>query len=509
MDSQGPGMDHRNWRQPLTEVTLTNQALWLSFARMFSFGFNLIFPLVLVRVLDRGEFGLYRQAFLVVVTFQTMLSLGMAPAAAYFLPREPQRGPQIIFNITSFHLVMGSGIWALLWLKPALLSWLFHSPEMEKHAGLIGLLVLLTLFSSFLEFVTTAMREIRLSSVMIASALVVKGALMLAAAVFSPRLDSLLEAVVLQTSLHSAILIWYLQSRFPGFWKAFHWGFLKEQLWYSVPLGLSTLCYYFFEDLHHYFVSHSYDPATYAIYAVGCLQIPLIGVVRESIGQIVIIQTSQLQGEGKHQEVKDLTLQVARKLSAMYWGFYGFFLVCGRDFLLLLYTNKYAASWPVLLWYLTLLPLNIFMYDPIFRAYSNQRFYILRLRLVLLAILALLLTPAIGQFGMLGAVGTVVLIHAAERALVLHRAAHIIGFTRADLPAIRDVWRFGAGRGRSGVSDGVMAMAPGVPLAGGEFRNGGLDLLVDVRNDCLAVGCHWRERAGHDPQSLGECQTLD
>jgi len=410
---------------------------------MCGFAFNLIFPLLLVRVLDQAQFGAYRQCFLVVLTMQNLLPLGMPASVAYFLPREEERGAEIIFNITAFLLVMGGLVCLLLNVWPESLSLIFHDKGIIAYGPLIGWLVLPTVFSSFLETVATARREIRLASVMIVISQVTRGMFMLGAVLWRPAIEVLLWAAILHATIQSVVLVWYLERCYATFWKGFHPVFFRQHLGYAAPTGVSTLVYSFFEDLHHYFVSRFYDAATYAVYSVGCLQIPFVAVIRDSIGQLVILQTSELQKQGRHEEILQLSLRVARKLSIMYWGMYAFFLACGHDLLILLYTRRYEGSWPILAIYLTLLPINIFMYDPVFRAYAEERYYILRLRMLLLAVLVGGLLLGIRYAGLVGAVSAVILVHLLERVFALQRVARILMFRRHHLEGMRDIWRFG------------------------------------------------------------------
>ena len=70
--------------------SLTKRAAWILFAKLLAFSFNIALPLLLVRRLSLSEFGLYKQSFLVVGTVSTILPLGFAMTAYYFLPREKE-----------------------------------------------------------------------------------------------------------------------------------------------------------------------------------------------------------------------------------------------------------------------------------------------------------------------------------------------------------------------------------------------------------------------------------
>src|SRR5208282_6445174 len=80
---------------------------WLTFAKTVGFAFSMALPLLLVRRMDREQYGLYKQAFLLVTTAMTVLPLGVPMSAFYFLPRETTRRRETVLNIMLFHVAVG------------------------------------------------------------------------------------------------------------------------------------------------------------------------------------------------------------------------------------------------------------------------------------------------------------------------------------------------------------------------------------------------------------------
>ncbi|MCV4861619.1 hypothetical protein OFB63_36775, partial [Escherichia coli] len=62
---------------------------------------------------------------------------------------------------------------------------------------------------------------------------------MSAAVFFFGTVDAFLIAAVIQGIIQSGILLLYLTSRFPKFWKSFDLSFLRRQLAYAIPYGAS------------------------------------------------------------------------------------------------------------------------------------------------------------------------------------------------------------------------------------------------------------------------------
>jgi len=77
------------------------------FAKTIAFIFNLALPMLLVRRLDQAQFGVYKQLFLVIGTSVTVLPLGFAMSAYYFLPRERDRQRETVLNILIYNVAVG------------------------------------------------------------------------------------------------------------------------------------------------------------------------------------------------------------------------------------------------------------------------------------------------------------------------------------------------------------------------------------------------------------------
>lgn len=422
-----------------TGHSLTARALWLLIAKILAFALSIALPLLLVRRLSQEDFGLYKQAFLVIGTSLSLLPLGFQMSAFYFLPRETERQGQIIFNILLFHLVMATLGALLLLLFPQLLSTIFHSDELVQYAPAMALTIFFWVFSSYLEAVSVAHQEARLSTIFIVSSQLTKTGMLLLAAMAFGTIRALIYAALVQGVVQTIILLFYLRSRFPHFWGRFDWSVLRMQLSYAMPFGFAGLLFTLQMDLPNYFVSHQFEPKVFAIYAIGVFNIPLVGMLSESVGSVMIPQVSLLQKHGNYREIVALTARVARKLSLVFLPLYAFLIVMGREFLTVLFTDQYAASWPIFAINLTLLPLSIFVADPIMRAYAEHRQFLPKLYIVLLLLLLGGLWLGTSRFGLLWAISVVVVVGIIGRVATWAKVGHMLHVRWRDVRLLKDV----------------------------------------------------------------------
>jgi hypothetical protein len=75
----------------------------------------------------------------------------------------------------------------------------------------------------------------------------------------------------------------------------------------------------------------------------------------------------------------------------------------------------------------------------VLRAYPEQRYFLLRVRVLLLALLAVMLWQGTRRYGMMGAISIVVLVSAAERVIISIRVGRLLGLTGRDWLLLKDV----------------------------------------------------------------------
>ena len=417
--------------------SLRSQGTWLLSAKIGGFAIALVLPLIVVRILTQEEFGLYRQVFLVVMNAVAILPFGISMSAYYYLARDKSKRASAILNILLVHFAVGAVAFLLLLLYPEFLGLIFNSDEMSRLAPLVGIAIWFWLFSVFLEHAAVANREPRKAATFIVFAQFSKTALMAVFVIWFGTVTSIITAAIIQSAVQSVILIWYLYSRFPGFLKSFDLDFLKEHLRYTLPYGLAGILGTLLSDLHYYFVGHHYGDAAYAIYVIGCFQLPLIAVLGESVASVLIPRMSELQLQNDTKEMIRITARAIRVLALVYFPAFVFLFVTAEMFITTLFTDKFSESVPIFQIFLVLLPITILVSDPVVRVYKSLGMFRLKLRIAIFVVLVAGLFYGIERFDMLGVVMIVVTARIAERIIIQLAVFRRIGFRPADFNFLR------------------------------------------------------------------------
>ena len=412
---------------------LAVQAFWLTASKAFAALLSISLPVLLVRIMPQTEYGIFKEAFLFVATATNVATFGMGMSAFYFIPRQPERGGQIALNILLYNLIVGWIPLVVVVAYPQILRTLFRTRDLEPLAVLLGVLVLVTLTSSLVQQIPTAMQDVRSSTALIVGTQVVRIVLIAAAALLFGSVKSIIGAALVSQLLSAAALFWYLDMKFPAFWRQFEWGFFKEQLSYALPYGAFGMLWVIQKDLDNYFVSAKLGPTNYAIYAVGWVDVPLLTLALESIVSVMIVRISALQQEDRKAEIRAVTASASNRLAAIEFPLFAMLLVGGHDLIVLLFTRAYEQSANIFLISILLLLLGVLLVDPVVRAFKELRSFVLVTRSVTFVGLFCGLLPVIRHFGMIGAAALAVAARVVEHLLIAWKAAKTVGMTFRDI----------------------------------------------------------------------------
>jgi O-antigen/teichoic acid export membrane protein len=430
--------------QAIKTPSLKAQSAWLLFAKVVGFGFSFLLPLLIVRFLTQEQVGVYRQVFLIIVNANVILSLGFGMSAYYFLARETLRRRSAIFHTLIFNFTVGGFACLALYLYPQLIGNIFQSAEITRLAPLIGVVIWLWVFSSFIETVAVANQEPRAATVFIILAQMTKTVLMVSAVIFFTTIESFIYAAIIQASIQSIILLIYLNSRFPRFWTAFDLPFFREQLFYALPFGLGSLLWTLQTDIHNYFVGYQFSSADFAIYAYGCFELPLIAMLAESVTSVLIPRMSELQARNDKPEIIRLAARIMQKLAFFYFPIYAFLLITAQTFITTLFTRNYLASVPIFLINITLLPFYILVTDPIIRAYQELGKFILIVRGFIIVALVAALYFGIQNFDLRGMIAIVVVASLIDRFVSTAMILKKLNVVRRDFYLLKPVFKTAA-----------------------------------------------------------------
>jgi O-antigen/teichoic acid export membrane protein len=397
--------------------SLLGRASPLVMARLVSAGVTFVIPLVLARALTLEDYGAYKQIFLVSQTLYHVLPLGVAQSVYFFVPRADEKRPYLGQALV-FLLGMGLLAFALVALTGPSLGQLFSSPAIAEHRWPLGLYVFGILASWPLEISLTSQGKTKL-----AAAAYLVGDFLRAAALVVPVLlglgmGGLLWAIAL-FALARTVVAWAIALR-AGQGPFFDRRRFMTQLLYALPFGAAMLLSFPQAAFHQYVVSAQVSPEIFALYAVGCFQLPLVDLLYTPTSEVLMVRLGELERERRVAEGALAFREAAAKLSLFFVPMAAFLFVCSAEFIEALFGARFLPAAPIFRVSLVAIVLAVLPMDGALRARNQTRhIFFSYLAKAVVTVPAVLL--GVSRFGLLGGIGAWALAELVGKAMLLSR----------------------------------------------------------------------------------------
>ena len=390
--------------------SLTRTAGMLSGVESLRFVLKSIIGIVLARMLSMEDYGSYRQLFLIYTTFSTILLVGLPQSMLYFIPKlelssdKKQYISRIVDFISILGLIFGVGIL----IFGAEISARFANPNLKTLLLLFAVYPVFMFVNQIYSFIMLGLK--RTESVMRFSLLAVccDLILILGAAIFTRDLTMIVLAVLL-----SAFIQWiYVRLQLRDYSSTYKWDkdFYKAQLRYSLPLGLSSIIGILAIQLDKIVISGVFTPAQFAVFSIGAMELPFIGILNNSVNSVIL---PHLSASGEKSEAIRLYRGSIRKNALLIFPVAVLSFILASDVLTFLYGADYSAAAPYFRVYLCTILVRIASYGIIFQALSKTKYILYNAIFTLVGNLILNLILVRTSLGMMGpAVATVIITYA-------------------------------------------------------------------------------------------------
>ncbi|MCD8480518.1 MAG: oligosaccharide flippase family protein [Candidatus Cloacimonetes bacterium] len=220
--------------------------------------------------------------------------------------------------------------------------------------------------------------------------------LVLGVAFWSRNLSHIVWAVVISAALQWLYALWCLKG-LHNVWALSNFDGFKEQLAYTIPLGLSLLVGVLSVQLDKLMISGFFNPEQFAVFSLGAMELPLIGILINSVNAILLPNLSAMD----KQSMSEVYSASVRKNAIIVFPLAVVFFIFAGEFITFIYGSIYSESALYFRIYLLLLPLRVATYGIIFQACGKTRLvmYDAIIMLLLNTVLNYILIKAYGMQG--------------------------------------------------------------------------------------------------------------
>ena len=384
-------------------ASLSDKAGFLIGANLIKYAVGFITPMVLVRMLDRADYGTYQQLALIGALGIAILVLGLPNSVYYFHDRKNLARDKVLTLQTSA-ILLASGVvtaMCLLVARPLIVHLMGNQAMFAPMPWYVMALGLLIATEHFVQFMIARDRyKVAVLTEVVET--IIRVLILVLPLLAGFGLMGLVTALFAYALVRFVIRTAWLIVPLGGIRKPAgeHW-FVREQLEYAVPLGLMSLVGVLGGYLDRGIVATRFSPSDYAIYSVGALEIPLDAIFQASVATVLRASMPALIRDGRHDEVIRLLREGVRKLSLIVLPCFVFLLGFSYEFITVLFTPQYAKSVAVFRIYLFLMPLNMFILSPVPPAYGRTKinFQVVAVVTAIHVVLSFVLLHWIGFYG--------------------------------------------------------------------------------------------------------------
>jgi O-antigen/teichoic acid export membrane protein len=376
-------------------------------------------PVVLARNLGPSQYGTYKQFFLIVSTVYLIVAVGLPASLYYFVPRNG-RDVRARYVIQALIGLFAAGAVAALavFAGAGALARGFSNPVLARLAAPLALYALGMVGAAPLEISLTTSKKTGWAGLCYAVSDLVRTA-----------------ALVLPIKLAGSLeLLAWCAAGFAGLRLAAAWTLALagavgrprlptraaalEQLRYSVPFGAAVVLQTIQMQLPQYTVSALTDAATYAVYAVGVLQIPLTDMLYSPVAEVMMVRLASATPDW----APSIFREAVARLAMFFLPLTAFALAAAPQLVPTLYSRLYLASIPIFMIALCELPMQQLPVDGLLRSLDMTR-TIFRVSALRLAFSAVAVPVGLFVLGLPGAMLAYVITQGLAKLVLLGAAA--------------------------------------------------------------------------------------
>jgi O-antigen/teichoic acid export membrane protein len=329
---------------------------------------------VLARVFSQTDYASYRQTILAYTFAVPFVMMGFDRALYYFLPCEEKRSRGILAE--NLIWLLGAGALLSLFLLLGgnrLLATRFNNPDLVVLLLFMVPYPLLMLPAASLAGCLMACnRAEQIAGFNVGSRLLMFLAVVVPCLLWSTASTAIIGTVLGAGITTAAALILMFRACNAGDWRP-TWQGLRQQVQFSLPLGLSGLVGTVAQSVGQVIVAARCPPETFAIFVNGAMEIPLISMVTGSITSVVVVDYARYYREGNLDQIVKLIHRAMTKSGLILLPVMAFFLCMAPETMCLVFGQRYEASAIPFRVFLLMLPIRTLTFGAILQATGNSR----------------------------------------------------------------------------------------------------------------------------------------
>jgi O-antigen/teichoic acid export membrane protein len=359
--------------------------------------------IILARSLSTESYGLYLQVQLVVSTLLYLAIFGVPHSIYYFLPRTRQ--PKLLISASALALaVVGLLLAALVHAGIDTIAEWLSNPDLVGLAAVMAGLLFFQVPIKLFEPAMIAAKRVGMFVLLNSTFNFLFFFPIAVPAMLGWPVDDILRAMlafyVVQFAAMMLTLL-FVTRGLTGQADGETYSF-KAQVVYSAPIGLSGMVGEIGRQNDKIIVGGLFDPAQYALYTRGAMEIPLLNVISNSLHNVMMPKFVEAYRDGNKEELLRSWHSAMRLMASFIYPACAFFIATGDLLIPFLYSDRFAEASIIFQIYMFSLLVRITTGDAIIRAIGRTG-VLLKISLATIVLNVVLTVGLIHLMGITGA----------------------------------------------------------------------------------------------------------
>ncbi|NIR51526.1 polysaccharide biosynthesis protein [candidate division KSB1 bacterium] len=355
-----------------SKTGLSRKAGIIVFSRAVMVLVQMASMMVLTRILTKEDFGLLTFLLLLYSSVITLAQLGLPESVFYFFERVPKESRKSFALLTGRTLFYFAAAASLI-----LIAFNFIAPlwgfEMNGLAFPLILLVFLELPMVPMPNILIAIDRAKQAAWLNIAASSIQFAALTVPALLQQPVGTIVWALLGYGLFRCGLSAFLFLKNFPGKAAPLPEGMMREQLRYSVPLGIAQILWGLNRQIDKYVVAAFLPVTVYAVYVVGSWEIPIVPTIAYSVASVMMPSFVGYFLNDEKDQLLSLWFRAIEKVAIVVLPLTILFLLVAEEFIVVLFSEAYIdAALPFRIYTLILLH-RVAAYSSLLKAIGETR----------------------------------------------------------------------------------------------------------------------------------------
>lgn len=385
--------------------SIKHQVFSLFFGKLVSMLILILLPIVLVRLMEKTDYGLYQQGILIINFLGGFFIFGVSSSYYYFyriIEEEERR--QLLWQSNIILISLGLIFLLMYYFLNQYIFLIVNNEGVLELVLPIGLAVLFYILSDPIEHIFVVEKKSRNVILLLVIQGLMKALLVIGAFVFFNNLSAVFWSLCFFYCLKFVVYQIYLIYNYWSTQLFSHWNkeLLNQQVKYTYPLGLGNMVGIIGGRIDRFILSAYFTSSDFAMYSIAQFRIPIVSLIFPAVSNVIGPQIAICSKEGDLKEAIRLWHKMIVKFSLVVIPFTIYSIFSAQELITLLYTEKYIEAAFLYQLFLVTFFMQMLSRGIILSSFGYTK-YIFKVKLISAIFTVIISFSLIPKFGVLGA----------------------------------------------------------------------------------------------------------